>query len=106
MKENYEYQCRKCVKGFKSHELLQRHNKSKHDPSKKAMCDVCFCTFKSNSELNRHKNHKHVKYAGYNCEICAKTFSYKSALLIHMRRHENKQVVPCSYKDCAFKFTN
>ena len=70
------------------------------------MCDECFCTFKSNSELNRHKNHSHVKYVVYNCEKCPKTFSYKSALVIHMRGHDKELVVPCTIKDCAYKFTN
>ena len=106
MKEIFKYHCRKCVKSFKSHDLLSRHVKSKHDPSKQAMCDICYCTFKSNSELNRHKNHSHVKYVVYNCEQCTKTFSYKSALLIHMRGHDRKLVVPCTIKDCAYKFTN
>ena len=61
MKDFFTSDCLKCNKSFKSHELLSRHIKSKHDPTKKAMCDVCYCTFKSNSELNRHKNHSHVK---------------------------------------------
>ncbi len=106
MDEIFSFNCLKCFKSFKTHDLLTKHVHSKHDPMKKSKCDKCYCTFKSNSELNRHIKHSHLKQVLYNCQECEKSFSYKSALTLHQRRHAQKLVVPCIIDGCAFKFTN
>jgi len=99
------YQCKLCLKKFKSSSTLHRHVKSVHEGRKPLKCEVCEKRFHQRSNLNKHLD-SHYGIRKFKCRLCPKTFFQKCHLNTHLAAHTGKKHFACTIcsKHFAKKF--
>ncbi|CAJ0601595.1 unnamed protein product [Cylicocyclus nassatus] len=91
-----------CEKRFSSAELLRKHLRNTHQPSK-IKCSKCESTYSTNSALRRHER-IHSSTRRYICSRCSAGFDLSEPYKIHLRQHDHIQPYACSV--CSKTFTS
>ena len=97
--EGIKYVCNQCNYQAKSHVQLRNHINSKHEGTKKDVCNLC--GFQASFEtIRRHKEFEHlgVKYV---CDLCDYQAKRKDTLLEHMNSKHEGVAYHCL--QCDFK---
>ncbi|XP_044076543.1 zinc finger protein 665-like isoform X2 [Siniperca chuatsi] len=119
--------CTMCEKNFSKIVLMKRHYSKSHKVRGSYPCPLCNRTFSRLSELVRHQQNKklyqctackkcytkpgllndHEKLHTASvtpriCETCGKSFKYLAHLILHQRKHRERQPSVCSY--CGKQF--
>uniref|UniRef100_A0A8C4HZC1 C2H2-type domain-containing protein n=1 Tax=Dicentrarchus labrax TaxID=13489 RepID=A0A8C4HZC1_DICLA len=120
--------CTMCEKNFSEIVLMKRHYSQSHKVRGSYPCPLCKRTFVRLCELVRHQqnkklyqcavckkcytkpgllsDHEKVHTASVTpriCETCGKSFKYLAHLVLHQRKHRERQPSVCS--DCGKQFT-
>ncbi|XP_051263302.1 zinc finger protein 665-like isoform X2 [Dicentrarchus labrax] len=120
--------CTMCEKNFSEIVLMKRHYSQSHKVRGSYPCPLCKRTFVRLCELVRHQqnkklyqcavckkcytkpgllsDHEKVHTASVTpriCETCGKSFKYLAHLVLHQRKHRERQPSVCS--DCGKQFS-
>ncbi|XP_045897716.1 zinc finger protein 665-like isoform X2 [Micropterus dolomieu] len=121
--------CTMCEKNFSKIVLMKRHYSESHKVSGSYPCPLCKRAFVRLCELVRHQQNKKLyQCAACNkcytkpgllndhekkvhtasvtprvCETCGKSFKYLAHLILHQRKHRERQPSVCSY--CGKQFS-
>lgn len=86
-----EFDCKHCMKKFKSRSGLFTHVKSHKANPKLHECPVPECGYTSvnTSNMLRHRRMVHEGERKFQCEVCAKYFGYKWVRDAHLKDEHN-----------------
>ena len=114
-RQNQDFQCDLCDKGYKSEEGLQRHKKVSHQivNPQGLKCYLCEIDFISQEELNNHSEAIHKVEGGYKCDICDDVRSQRQGFQYHVRfshfetrknplKKDNSSGYKCDFCDKVF----
>lgn len=88
------FECKLCMKTFKTEENLKLHILNIHQNVKPYCCSFCEKRFSHRNGKNYHERTRHTNYLPYNCpfEDCEKSFPNKTSLNYHIGTHwKNKK---------------
>ncbi|GFQ66188.1 hypothetical protein TNCT_202101 [Trichonephila clavata] len=89
--------CNKCIRSFRSKNLMKIHYMKSHYSR---VCPNCSKTFHHTKKYLKHLR-SHLNHFPYQCKICLKSFKDKVHLHIHKIRHSNQEKKVC--RVCAEK---
>ena len=113
-KQNKNFKCNSCGKGFSFKHNLKNHLQKVHSVKGLAKCDVCEEEFNHYKDLLKHKkmlhpkieklgSNVHAKAGNYVCNICDANFKSKTGHRYHIKTlHNTIKNFEC--KDCGQKF--
>lgn len=128
---NYRFKCETCGRGFKTKEVLKRHETSHtglkpfecdicgkkfsrntllkqhihlHTGLRPFSCDLCHRSFNTKGNLNSHKKLAHTGTLRFFCDICGKGFKVKTGLIPHFIMHRGDKPYEC--KLCGKKYAD
>jgi DNA-directed RNA polymerase subunit M/transcription elongation factor TFIIS len=96
------FPCDICSKRFKTTENLQRH-RQRHSGEKPFQCDRCPSCFPDKGGLSKHQRTVHSSVPGFQCPECAKTCSRADNLRVHMKSHNNPDLLKLSRDELMIK---
>ncbi|XP_042353552.1 zinc finger protein 16-like isoform X1 [Plectropomus leopardus] len=123
------FKCTMCEKNFSNIAIMNRHYSQSHKVRGPYPCPICKGTFVRLCELVRHLQNKNLyQCAVCNkcfpkpgqvhdhekihtacrtpriCETCGRSFKYLAHLVLHQRKHRDRQPTVCSY--CGKQFSS
>ncbi|KAL7014165.1 hypothetical protein ACKWTF_015773 [Chironomus riparius] len=98
-----KYQCKICLKSFKSINYLRYHKKI-HD--KKYKCEICDKKFIYQGLLKTHVTLFHESEKSFECKICNKKFNLQVLWKKHQKVHEINRSKPFKCEKCDFATDN
>nr|XP_022905012.1 zinc finger protein 808-like isoform X2 [Onthophagus taurus] len=94
-KNEGEYKCSKCFRGFLRKNVLKKHKKNCRPKNQKDLltrCKTCTRIFKDRQSLAKHLINYHTDY---DCEICQQKFQSKCEIVSHIRFSHPKCKLYC-----------